>query len=402
MARPVDGGGRNADAADEKGCDKEIQCRNELREVWYLHTGLSFFDMWQMPRPDHYCFLGLNFSLFGPGGGKVMTDTGGCSFLYLSRNLVGNGGGSGSGGAPAVAASGMSDAQRLTSAEEEEARRFLAFEVGRFEAMGPSGFADVADWLPAYRGEEVERRGGNRWNSERKDRGDGAATAGEDSMDEPTFHKTSYASESEKRKATLGSAGPGTEPEVQPCWLRTASESDPLSEPDQQFDCSNSSIGAGRINGRCSEDYSRRDDICSGLDGLTYAQRNYCETVPTAGFGGRQRQRLRAGGDPLTSAGPFVHLRCGSGWCRSFLGWDDALWWRGSADATLQLLQERLGGSCPHCSVVQALQQRICEHVADTAEWDGAATAAGLPDYSLEHQPKSVPSCPSFQEKCGN
>jgi len=56
---------------------------SEQRHLWYIHPGFMFFDMQRLPAPERMCFLGLNLSL--TSGESILADTGGCSFLYLTR-----------------------------------------------------------------------------------------------------------------------------------------------------------------------------------------------------------------------------------------------------------------------------------------------------------------------------
>ena len=53
------------------------------RHLWYMHPGFMFFDMLALPEPQRMCFVGLNLSL--ASGEHVLADTGGCSYLYLTR-----------------------------------------------------------------------------------------------------------------------------------------------------------------------------------------------------------------------------------------------------------------------------------------------------------------------------
>ena len=46
--------------------------------------------------------------------------------------------------------------------------------------------------------------------------------------------------------------------------------------------------------------------------------------------------------DSLRSGGPFIHVGCGSGWCRHFQKWSDYMWKLSSADASLQVSLDRL------------------------------------------------------------
>ena len=67
----------------------------------------------------------------------------------------------------------------------------------------------------------------------------------------------------------------------------------------------------------------------------THTQRTYCEETPW------WQQRPFEITDAARSGGAFIHVGCGSGWCRHHRRWNDYMWKLASADLSLQLLQVR-------------------------------------------------------------
>ena len=112
-------------------------------------------------------------------------------------------------------------------------------------------------------------------------------------------------------------------------------------------------------------------DTNGNIGDLTDAQQQYCLLVP------RELRRQFQLTDPASTPSGFLHVGCGSGWCHSFRGWQEQLWRRASADATLLLLSRRLGGSCPHCGIVEGIHRRI-----------DSVDEAGIVNYPLARRPK--------------
>ena len=100
----------------------------------------------------------------------------------------------------------------------------------------------------------------------------------------------------------------------------------------------------------------------------THIQESYCKETP------RHLHRKLEITDRLRSGGPFIHVGCGSGWCRHFQVWSDYMWKLASADASLQFLQARFGCECIHCGVALSLVRK--------------RLAARLPQQSLLRQPQ--------------